>query len=133
MRRTRRRGCIGLPSTVAALPLPAALSSPDLPPPQTPPAAYRQVMFLNHALAGFAGSTAFLYLLLATADLRVAVCLPRARVFCLVSAASHCTTAGIFLYLSLGQGAVTLPVPYPCTASGASNGNEAAPSTADSS
>ena len=65
-------------------------------------------MFLNHALTGFAGSTAFLYLLLVAADLRVAACLRRARVFCLVDAAAHCATAAIFLYLALAKGAAIL-------------------------
>lgn len=58
------------------------------------------MVFLNNSLPGFAGATACVYSLVAAAELRVAAFLPRARVYCLVSAAGSAASCGLFLHLA---------------------------------
>ena len=52
-----------------------------------------QQVYLYHNLAGFATTTAALYLLVVLAHLRVAALLPRARGFCLLFSAGHMLAA----------------------------------------
>ena len=65
-----------------------------------------QISFLDHALVGFAGSTAFLYAVVAGAFLRVAILNQRARKFCLFWMASNAGASSLFLLLALFPGSV---------------------------